>query len=110
MSVLAYSELLKRMTGIDEKSLEKPYLILSKHETTQKRLAILKELAKHERITIGRLLKGLHRNRGGGSYLTIKKYFLELEKEGLLKHENIGEKEIWSFSKNHEDFKNFIVS
>ncbi|MBR9691241.1 hypothetical protein GOV06_00475 [Candidatus Woesearchaeota archaeon] len=109
MSVLAYSELLKRIVGIDEKKLEKPFIILSKHNTTKNRLNILKELAQNEKITVGKLLRNLHQNIGGGSYLTIKKYFLELEKEGLLKKEKIKNKEIWSFSEEYKDLKEFIL-
>ena len=109
MSVLAYSELLKRIVGIDEKILEKPYQIISKHNTTKNRLAVLKELARTEKNTIGRLLKNLKLNRSGGSYLTIKKYFLELEKEGLLKKEKVNKTEVWSFSEKYNDLKVFIL-
>lgn len=109
MSVLAYSELLKRILKIDERTLEKPFSILSKHNTTPKRLQILKELANQKSITIGKLLQELHRNKGGGSYLTIKRYFEGLEKSGLLTRNKTHQKEEWSFSEEYSGLKEFII-
>jgi len=109
MSVLAYSEIMKKITGIDEKRLEKPFLILSRHKITKNRLKVLKELANHEKITIGKILKNLKQSRGGGSYLTIRDFFLELEKEGLLKREKINNKCYWSFSDKNIQLKEFIL-
>ena len=109
MSVLAYSELLKRIANIEEEKLEKPYIILSKNNTTKNRLRVLKELARREKSTIGSLLKKTHQNKGGGSYLTIKKYFQQLEKEGLLKSERKNKKKVWFFSPEFKELKEFIL-
>jgi len=109
MSILAYSEILKKVTGIDEKELEKPFIILSRHNSTPKRFKILRVLANNEKSTISSLLKKAKLNRGGGSYLTIRKYFQSLEKEGLLKKEKINKKETWEFSEEYNDLKEFIV-
>lgn len=110
MSVLAYSELLKRIVGINEKALEKPFIILNRNNTTQNRLKVIKELAKTERATIGRLLKNLHQSRGGGSYITIQRYFLALEKDGLLRKYRENNKELWYFSKDYALLKKFIIA
>lgn len=110
MSVLAYSELMRRITGIDERKLEKPFIILSKYNTTKNRMNILKELAKHEKIGIGKLLKNVHQNIGGGSYLTIQKYFMELEKEGILKKEIVDGKTLWSFSEQNKELKEYVMA
>ena len=109
MSVLAYSELLRRITGIDQETLELPFVILNKNNTTRKRLLIIKELAKKEKATIGQLLESVGLPRGGGSYLTIQDYFLSLEKEGLLQRTNVGKKVVWSFSEKHAPFKRFVL-
>jgi len=74
MSVLAYSELLKRITGIKDQDLEEPFRILSQNNTTESRLRIIKGLALHEPISIGKLLHTIGLPRGGGSYLTTRKY------------------------------------
>lgn len=108
MSVLAYSELMKRIVGVDETKLETPFKILNNNNTTKTRLKILKELAKQDKATIGKLLKNSGHNRTGGSYITIKNYFLDLEKDGLLKKEKRGTIEEWSFSEKYEDIKVFI--
>lgn len=108
MSVLAYSKLLEKITGIDEKDLEKPFIILSRLKTTPNRLKLLKNLANLEKSSIGGLLKNSNMNRSGGSYLTLKKYFLELEKEGILIRNKVGFKEEWSFSKENLILKDFI--
>ena len=109
MSVLAYSELLKRITGIKESELEKPFIILGKHNTTENRLKVLRELANHDKATIGFLLKRCKLNKSGGSYLTIKKFFEELEKDGLLKRHQKNKKQEWSFSKEFSSLKEFIL-
>lgn len=109
MSVLAYSELLRRIAGIDEKELETPFRILNRNNTTQNRLRVLKALADHEPISIGALLQKLHQPRGGGSYITIKRYFRDLEKEGLLKSEKKKNIEVWSFGGSHQLLKRFIL-
>ncbi len=102
--ILGYAEMLKRITGVDQKALEKPYQILSRHVTSKKRLDVLKQLAKSEPASIGSLLKALGQNRGGGSYITIQNYFLELEKDGLLVHDKK-----WSFHEDYKDFKRFLM-
>jgi len=109
MSILAHSELLKRNCGIDEKKLEIPILILNRNNTTKNRLKILKSLAHYEPITIGLLLQKSHQARGGGSYLTIRKYFESLEKEGLLKRIKIKTKTLWSFSEEYSHLKKYIL-
>jgi len=110
MSVLAYSELLKRITGIEERKLEEPFKILNKNNTTPTRLKAIKGLALHGPISLGKLLQTIGLPRGGGSYLTIRRYFLSLEKEGLLKKEMINKKTIWGFSEEGEILKKFILS
>jgi len=110
MSVLAYSELLKRITGINEKDLEEPFKILSENNTTKNRLKIIKGLALHEPISMGNLLHKLGFPRGGGSYLTARKYFLMLEADGLLEKQKEKNKTIWKFSKKGEDLKKYILS
>jgi len=110
MSALAYSELLKRITGINEKDLEEPFKILSKNNTTESRLKIIKGLALYEPISIGNLLHKIGLPRGGGSYLTARKYFLMLAKDGLLEKEKSKNKTIWKFSKKGEYLKRYILS
>jgi hypothetical protein len=109
MSVLAYSEMLKRIAGVDKNKLERPFIILSKHNTTEKRLNILRRMAEHDGITIGKLLKLSHQNTGGGSYLTIQRYFKELQKDGLLDVKLKNNKHIWSFSDEYSDIREFIL-
>ncbi|MCD4666499.1 hypothetical protein K8R47_01665 [archaeon] len=109
MSVLAYSELLKRIFNIDENQFRKPYQILSRYNPTKNRIEILKQLALHDKITIGQLLKKTNHNKGGGSYLTIKKYFENLAKEGLLIKYQKKKKILWSFSEEYLDVKRFIL-
>ncbi|MFT4304690.1 MAG: hypothetical protein ACMXX8_01230 [Candidatus Woesearchaeota archaeon] len=109
MTILAYSELLKRITGIDEKRLEMPFVVLNRNNTTKNRLSILKALAEREPITIGFLLQKSNQARGGGSYLTIRKYFESLEKEGLLKRSKIKSKTLWSFSEEYHELKKYIL-
>jgi hypothetical protein len=108
MTALGYSELLKRITGIDQKKLEAPFIILNRNNTTKVRLDVIKQLARLGPLTIGLLLQKSNQPRGGGSYLTIRKYFEALEREGLLKKEKIKTKTLWSFSDDHRDFKDFI--
>src|SRR3989344_9107264 len=108
MSVLAYSELLKKITGINEKDLEEPFKILSENNTTKSRLKIIKGLALYEPISIGNLLHKMGFPRGGGSYLTTKKYFSMLEKDGLLSKQKIKNKIVWMFSKKGEYLKRYI--
>lgn len=109
MSILAYSELLKRITGISEDELEKPFIILNRNNTTKYRLEMLKSLAMHEPISIGKLLKSNKLPRGGGSYITIQRYFLDLEKEGLLQKNIENKKTTWSFSDKYKELKKFIL-
>ncbi len=109
MSVLAHSELLQRIMGIEETALEKPFALLSKTRATQKRLAALRELAKKEPATIGQVLQALHENKGGGSYLTIRAFFRQLEEGGMLKHESINNRNVWAFSQAHLAMKKFIL-
>ena len=110
MSALAYSELLKRITGINEKDLEEPFKILSQNNTTKSRLKIIKGLALQEPISIGNLLHKIGLPRGGGSYLTARKYFSMLEKSGLLEKEEVKSKTVWKFSKKGEYLKRYILS
>lgn len=110
MSILAYSELMKRIAGIDEHNLETPFIILNRNNTTPNRLKVLKALAAKDESSLGKLLKHCKMNRGGGSYLTIKNYFRSLEDEGLLQRKKELNREIWSFSKKYEDIKKFILN
>lgn len=110
MSVLAYSELMRRIVGVEESELERPFKILSDHNTTSLRLAAIKELSRHESISIGKLLQTLKQPRGGGSYLTVRKYFMELEKTGLLVRTRVGNRTEWGISKKNEDFKRYVMS
>lgn len=110
MSVLAYSELLQRITGIDDHQLEEPFKILSQNNTTTSRFKIIKGLAVHQPISIGNLLQKLHFPRGGGSYLTTRKYFTSLEKDGLLEKDKIKNKTMWRFSGKGEHFLKFILN
>lgn len=110
MSVLAYSELLKRITGIHDEELEEPFKILGRHNTTETRLAAIKTLARNEPISLGMLLHSAKLPRGGGSYLNIRKFFLELEKEGLLSRNEHGNKTEWAFSEKGALLKRFILS
>ena len=109
MSVLAYSELLRRIAGVDEKSLQRPYEILSKHNTTKKRLQALKALAEHGPCTIGKLLQAMHHNRGGGSYLTLQTYFNNLAHDGLMVKQPKNNRLEWSFSKDYQHFQSFLL-
>lgn len=108
MSVLAYSELLKRITGINERELETPFQLLNRNHTTKKRLEVLKGLAKHEPISVGKLLHSIGFPRGGGSFITMRNYFLALEKDGILERKKIKTKDIWQFSTKAEVLKRFI--
>jgi|GEM_PF-5402338 len=107
--ILGYSELLKRITGIDQKRLEMPMVILNRNNTTKNRMNILRDLVKYEPITVGLLLQKAKQPRGGGSYITIRKYFKCLEKEGLLKSKKMGAKTLWSISDEYSDIKKFFI-
>jgi len=107
--ILAYSELLKRITGIKEQQLEEPFRILSRNNTTKMRMRVIKGLAQHEPTTIGKLLQELHFSRGGGSYLTIQKYFLDLKKEGLLEAEKRKTTTLWKFSEKGSELKKYMT-
>jgi hypothetical protein len=110
MSVLAYSELLKRITGINEKELEEPFKILSQSHTTKNRFKTIKYLSLYEPISIGKLLHKIGLPRGGGSYLTIKKFFLSLEKKGLLQKEKDGMGYVWKFTERGDHLKKYLLS
>ena len=110
MSVLAYSELLKRIIGIHDEELEEPFKILGRHNTTKTRLTAIKTLARDGPVSLGMLLHSANLPRGGGSYLNIRKFFLELEKEGLLAKNECGNKTEWAFSEKGESLKRFILS
>ena len=110
MSVLAYSELLKRIAGIEEKDLEAPFRILSKNNTTSMRLEVIKGLARYEPMSTGMLLQKLGFPRGGGSYITIQNFFSSLEKEELLERRKIKSKTLWAFSNKGELLKRYILS
>ena len=109
MSVLAYSELLRRIAGIEQDDLERPFKILSRNNATRKRIEILKILASAEPISIGMLLQKSGLPRGGGSYMTIKRFFLALEKEGLLEHNIVRKRALWQYSASAELFKRYIL-
>ena len=112
MSVLAYSELLKRIAGVNEQKLEEPFKILHNSNTTATRLKVIKTLAKYEPITLGKLLKIAGFPTGGGSYMTIRAYFYELEKKGLLKSSRRGKamkKTYWEFTEKGEEMKKYIL-
>ena len=108
MSVLAYSELLKRITEIDENMLEQPFKILNATNTTPTRLKVIKALAIYEPISLGKLLQKVGLPRGGGSYITIRKYFLNLEHKGLLETVKENNKTRWKFSSQGEILKRYI--
>ena len=110
MSILAYSELLKRITGINEQELEEPFKILSKNNTTKTRLKIIRGLATHEPISIGNLLHKINLPRGGGSYITARKYFMMLERDGLLEKEKRKSRTVWKFSQKGTYLKRYILS
>lgn len=48
--------------------------------------------------------------RGGGSYLDIRKYFIELERDGLLNRRMRAGKTEWEFSQKGALLKRFILS
>jgi len=108
MSVLAYSELLKRIVGVKTEDLETPFIILNKNNTTKNRLKVIKELSKKGKSTIGNLLKSVGLPRGGGSYLTIRNYFLDLEKQDLIRREKKRNKTFWMFTEKNEPLRKFI--
>lgn len=110
MSVLAYSELLKRITGIEEAQLEGPFKILNKSNTTPVRLKALKALARHEPTSLGKLLQTISLHRGGGTYLTIRKYFILLEKKGLLENKKENGRTVWKFTDKGEILRRYILS
>ena len=110
MSVLAYSELLKRISGIDQEKLDQPFKILNSSNTTQNRLKAIKALAKHEPITLGKLLQAIGLPKGGGSYLTIRDYFYTLEDKGLLMSVEKKGKKFWKFTEKGDHLKRYILS
>ncbi len=110
MSALAYSELLKRITGVRDEELEEPFKILARHNTTETRLAVIKALAREGPISLGMLLHSVDLPRGGGSYLTVRKYFTALERDGLLVRRTRMNKTEWSFSEKGTMLKRFILS
>jgi len=109
MSLLGYSELFQRITGVNIHSIEDVMLMLEETKTTSQRLKVLKALSHYEKTTISTLLKDLKMNRGGGTYLNIQKYFNLLKEKGLLISEKDGIKEYWSFSEKFYGIKLYLM-
>ncbi|MGM5487987.1 MAG: hypothetical protein ACQESG_03495 [Nanobdellota archaeon] len=110
MSVLSYSELLRRIANIDEQTLEKPYKILQRHTCTGNRLVVLRCLARQDRATIGQLLQKTGHNKGGGSYITIQRFFEALSTDGLLVSEKRGNRVYWKFAPEYHTIKEFMLA
>jgi hypothetical protein len=109
MAVLAYSEIVKHILGIEERKIEKYFIVLTRNATSPLRFHALRELAKKEKSTVGGILHGLKENRSGGTYISISKFFENLEKEGLLKKHKTENRTYWEFSENAKEFKEYLL-
>lgn len=109
MSVLAYSELFQRITGLNIRSIKDVMTLLEETKTTSLRLKVLKTLSHYDKVTISGLLKDSHMNRGGGTYLNIQKYFLLLEEKGLLVSEKSKTRVFWFFAPDFYDVKLYLM-
>lgn len=108
MTILAYSELLRRIGGIEEKKVEQFYKVIASHNITSLRYKALKNLAKQDKSTIGKLLQNLNVNKSGGCYITIKKFFLEMNKNGILDTVVVGNRTYWKFSDKAKHLKLYL--
>lgn len=108
MGFLAYTELVKLLTGIEERSLEKFFFTISKHSLTDLRFNTLKTLARLQRATVSHVLKEMKETSSGGTYISTKKFFTALEKDRILVREPVGRRTYWKFSEEAEDFPKYL--
>ena len=106
--MLAYSEILKRITGVEERNLEKYFRLLSESQLSPLRYSVLKQLAKQDKATIGSLLQSLDQHRTGGTYVTIQSFFTELAGKGLLEKVPVGRRNYWKFKEELSQLKQYL--
>ncbi len=102
MSVLGYSELLKEIYGITPESLENEISKLLTSKPSPAKVHLLKHLAKTQRATVSELLRALKMPNTGGSFKSIKKFFIDLTKFNILVEERVGKRTYYSFSKDSD--------
>lgn len=110
MSILGYSEIVKKITGEDEYSFENIMVTLSKHSLSSLRIKALKELAKQKNSTITKILKRLKENTTGGTHISIKSFFINLEKENILSKEKINNRTYWKFTDKYKNFCKYLTN
>lgn len=108
MAILAYSELLKRISGVEEKKVELFYQLIAKYNITSLRYNAFKKLAELEPSTIGNILQSLDVNKSGGCYLTVKKFFLKMQEVDILEVRKIGNRTYWKFKDEARDLALYL--
>jgi len=109
MSVLGYSELMKKIFGITPKTLQGELSQLLKTKPTQKKIEVLRELASTKRATIGKLMKKKKMTYTGGSFNSMKTFFEELYQLKILQKEIIGRRTYYTFTKKSDLSKWLVV-
>lgn len=97
MSVLGYSEIIKEIYGITPESIENEIALLLKSKPTKVKIQLLKKLAQAPKATVSELMRKEKLNNTGGSFRSIKKFFNELSKLGIIEKEIIGRRTYFKF-------------
>ena len=108
MSVLAYSELLKEITGINEEKAEEFFFRISNLSLSPLRSKCLKELVKKEKATVSSILKEMNETNCGGTYKSIKKFFNKLTDENIITKEKVGNRTYYKASKPAAEFFKYM--
>ena len=109
MSFFGHSKIVELLTGIKDYELQNNISLLSKYRFSELRHKSLRKLAELERSTIPSILKNLKENKSGGTYLTINRFFQDLQKEGILNTDTVGKRTYWKFSVNGQSFRKFLL-
>ena len=110
MSMIGYSRLMKEIFDVDKTNLKIQMEAITEHKLSGLRMKALKQLSVSEKETISTLLKKMQENHTGGTYKTIKSFFICLEKDKILESKKIGVRSYWKFSEKAKDLENYFKS
>ncbi len=108
MAVLAQSELLKEITGIDESKTEEFFFRMDNIMMSPLRKKCLKRLIVVGKATVSSLLKDLGEANYGGTYQSIKGFFNKLVEEGILTKQPVGIRTYYCPSKPASEFMKYL--
>ena len=110
MSMIGYSRLMKEIFDVDKTNVQMHLERLAKHMLSDLRIKALRFLSRSEKQTISTLLKKMSVNHNGGTYKTIKSFFLQLERDKILESNKVGVRSYWKFSEKARDLENYFKS